>query len=120
MAPRFFVYPGYKTLDDEPKIRQLIYKGLKEIETEIRKRMLSSDNVEELGRALKAINMIAVKIKSTSGKPTSRKDIEQIDAVIFDKLNTILSLLANKDYGSLLSVISELEKLVTRRNSIFS
>lgn len=120
MAPRFFVYPGYKSIDDEPKIRQMIYKGLKEIETEIRKRMLNSDNVEELGRALKAVNMIAVKIKSTSGKPASKKEVEQIDAVIFEKLNTILSILASKDYSSLLPVISELERLVTRRNSLFS
>jgi hypothetical protein len=80
VAPRFFVYPGYKSVEDEPKIRQLIYKGLKEIETEIRKRMLNSDNVEELGRALKAINMIAVRVKSTEGRPTSKKDLEQIDA----------------------------------------
>jgi len=52
VAPRFFVYPGYKSVEDEPKIRQLIYKGLKEIETEIRKRMLNSDNVEESGTRL--------------------------------------------------------------------
>jgi hypothetical protein len=120
VAPRFFVYPGYRSLEDEPKIRQMIYKGLKEIETEIRKRMLNSDNVEELGRALKAINMIAVRVKSTEGKPTSKKDLEQIDAVIFDKLNTILSTLANKDYVAMLATVSELEKLVTRRNSLFS
>lgn len=120
MAPRFFVFPGYKSVEDEPKIRQLIYKGLKEIEAEIRKRMLNSDNVEELGRALKAVNMIAVKVKSTEGRITSKKDIEQIDAVIFDRLNTILSFLANKDYASILPVLSELERLVTRRNSLFS
>jgi hypothetical protein len=120
VAPRFFVYPGYRSLEDEPKIRQMIYKGLKEIETEIRKRMLNSDNVEELGRALKAINMIAVRIKSTEGKPTSKKELEQIDAVIFDKLNTLLSTLANKDYVAMLATVSELEKLVTRRNSLFS
>ncbi|WP_148682407.1 hypothetical protein [Pyrobaculum neutrophilum] len=120
MAPRFFVYPGYKSVEDEPKIRQMIYKGLKELETEIRKRMLNSDNVEELGRALKAVNMIAVKVKSPSGKISSKKDIEQIDAVIFDKMNTMLSALSSKDYGLLLSAVSELEKLVTRRNSLFS
>jgi 5-carboxymethyl-2-hydroxymuconate isomerase len=120
VAPRFFVYPGYKSIEDEPKIRQLIYKGLKDIETEIRKRMLNSDNVEELGRALKAINMIAVRVKSTEGRPTSKKDLEQIDAAIFDRLNTILSTLVSKDYTALLAVVSELEKLVTRRNSLFS
>jgi hypothetical protein len=120
VAPRFFVYPGYRSLEDEPKIRQMIYKGLKEIEAVIRKRMLNSDNVEELGRALKAINMIAVRVKSTEGKPTSRKELEQIDAVIFDKLNALLSTLANKDYATMLATVSELEKLVTRRNSLFS
>jgi len=120
VAPRFFVFPGYKSVEDEPKIRQLIYKGLKEIEAEIRKRMLNSDNVEELGRVLKAINMIAVKVKSTEGRLTSKREIEQIDAVIFDKMNAILSLLANKDYASLLPVVSDLEKLVTRRVSLFS
>jgi len=98
----------------------MIYKGLKEIEAEIRKRMLNSDNVEELGRALKAINMIAVRVKSTEGKPTSKKDLEQIDAAIFDKLNAILSTLATRDYTALLTTVSELEKLVTRRNSLFS
>jgi hypothetical protein len=120
VAPRFFVYPGYRSLEDEPKIRQMIYKGLKEIETEIRKQMLNSDNVEELGRALKAINIIAVRIKSTEGKPASKKELEQIDAVIFDKLNTLLSTLASKDYVAMLATVSELEKLVTRRNSLFS
>ena len=120
MAPRFFVYPGYRSLEDEPKIRQMIYKGLKEIEAEIRKQMLNSDNVEELGRALKAVNMIAVRIKSTEGKPVSKKELEQIDAVIFDKLNTLLSTLASKDYVAMLATVSELEKLVTRRNSLFS
>jgi hypothetical protein len=98
----------------------MIYRGLKEIEAEIRKRMLNSDNVEELGRALKAINMIAVRVKSTEGKPTSKKDLEQIDAAIFDKLNAILSTLASRDYTALLTTVSELEKLVTRRNSLFS
>lgn len=120
MAPRFFIYPGYKSIEDEPKIRQMIYKGLKEIETEIRKRMLNSDNVEELGRALKAINMIAVRIKSIEGKIESKKEIEQIDAIIFDKMNAMLSALANKDYVSLLAIASELEKLVARRSSLFS
>lgn len=120
MAPRFFVYPGYKTVEDEPKIRQLIYKGLKEIEAEIRKRMLNSESAEELGRVMKAINIIAVKVKSPEGRLTSKKDIEQVDAAIFDKLNTILNLLANKDYAALLGVVSDLEKLVTRRNSLFS
>ncbi|MEZ0318878.1 MAG: hypothetical protein ABWK05_02655 [Pyrobaculum sp.] len=120
MPPRLFVYPGYKSVEDEPKIRQLIYRGLKEIEAEIRKRMLNSENVEELGRVMKAINIIAVKVKSAEGKLTSKKDIEQIDAAIFDKLNTILTLLVNKDYASLINVVSDLEKLVTRRNSLFS
>ena len=120
MAPRFFVFPGYRSVEDEPKIRQLIYRGLKEIETEIRKRMLNSDNVEELGRILKAVNMIAVRVKSIEGRVTSKREIEQIDAVIFDKMNTVLSLLASKDYASILPVVSDLEKLVTRRNSLFS
>ncbi|MFN7106168.1 MAG: hypothetical protein ACK4M3_06275 [Pyrobaculum sp.] len=120
MAPRFFIYPGYKTVEDEPKIRQLIYKGLKEIETEIRKRMLNTDNVDELGRALKAVNMITVKVKSAEGRPHSKKDLEQIDAAIFDKLNTLLTLLANKNYAALLPVLSELEKLITRRNSLIA
>jgi hypothetical protein len=114
------VFPGYRSVEDEPKIRQLIYRGLKEIETEIRKRMLNSDNVEELGRFLMAVNMIAVRVKSIEGRVTSKREIEQIDAVIFDKMNTVLSLLANKDYASILPVVSDLEKLVTRRNSLFS
>ncbi|MGC9131844.1 MAG: hypothetical protein ACP5H5_09710 [Pyrobaculum sp.] len=120
MAPRFFVFPGYRSVEDEPRIRQLIYKGLKEIETEIRKRMLNSDNVEELGRILKAVNMIAVRVKSIEGRVASKREIEQIDAVIFDKMNTVLSLLASKDYASILPVVADLEKLVTRRNSLFS
>jgi len=120
VAPRFFVYPGYKSIEDEPKIRQLIYKGLKEIETQIRKQMLNSDNVDELGRALKAVNMIAVKVKSPEGKATSKRDLEAIDAAIFDKLNTLLDLLSAKDYAAMLTTLSELERLVTRRNSLFS
>jgi hypothetical protein len=113
------VFPGYRSVEDEPKIRQLIYKGLKEIEAEIRRRMLNSDNVEELGRILKAVNMFAVRVKSTEGRVTSKREIEQIDAVIFDKMNTVLSLLASEDYASILSVVSDLEKLVARRNSLF-
>ncbi len=120
MARRIFVFPGYKNIDDEPKIRQMIYKGLKEIEAEIRKHMLDAHSVEELGRALKAVNMIAVRVKSTEGRPKSRRELEQIDAAVFDKLNTLLSLIASKNYGELLSVLSDLEKLVTRRISLFA
>lgn len=120
MAPRIFIFPGYKNIDDEPKIRQLIYRSLKEIETEIRKRMLDTDSVEELGRALKAVNMIAVKVKSTEGKPKSKKELEQIDTAVFDRLNAMLSLLASKNYVGLLPVLSELEKLVAKRSSLFA
>ncbi|MFB6490003.1 MAG: hypothetical protein TU35_001945 [Thermoproteus sp. AZ2] len=116
---RFYVFPGYEDLDDEPEIRQRIYKALKDIEASIRRRMMAEEPVDSLGRALKAVNMISVKVKTPKGSPSSLESLEKIDAEIFEKLNGLLSALQSKDYDGVLQLVLDLDKLVDKRNSLF-
>lgn len=116
---RLYVFPGYDDIDDEPEIRQKIYKALKDVETAIRKRMMGEEALDTLGRSLKAVNMISVKVKSPKGRPTDLEELEKIDGEIFDKINMIFSLLQMKSYDTLFQQILELDRLVDRRNSLF-
>ncbi len=116
---RLYVFPGYDDIDDEPEIRQKIYKALKDAEAAIRRRMVGEETLDSLGRALKAINMISVKVKTPKGKPSDLEQLEEIDGEIFDKINNIFSLIQSKNYEGLLQVILDLEKLVDKRNNLF-
>ncbi|MGC9117507.1 MAG: hypothetical protein ACP5I3_00785 [Thermoproteus sp.] len=116
---RLYVFPGYDDIDDEPEIRQKIYKALKDAEAAIRRRMVGEEALDSLGRALKAVNMISVKVKSPRGKPSDLERLEEIDGEIFDKINNIFSLIQLKNYDGLLQVVADLDKLVDRRNSLF-
>lgn len=116
---RLYVFPGYDDLDDEPEIRQKIYKALKDLEAFIRRRMTGEETLDALGRALKAVNMISVKLKTPRGKPSDLEELERIDAEIFDRINGAFSLVQGKDYDGVLQVVMDLDKLVDRRNNLF-
>ncbi|MEL9991669.1 MAG: hypothetical protein QXP98_06210 [Thermoproteus sp.] len=116
---RLYVFPGYDDEDDEPEIRQKIYKALKDIEAAIRRRMVGEEHLDSLGRALKAVNMISVKLKTPKGRPSDIEQLEEIDGEIFDKINSIFSLLQSKNYDGLLQLVSDLDRLVDRRNALF-
>ncbi len=117
--PRLYVFPGYDDIDDEPEIRQKIYKALKDAEAAIRRLMTGEEALDTLGRALKALNAISVKVKSPRGKPSDLERLEQIDGEIFDKINSIFSLIQSKNYDDLMQIILDLEKLVDKRNGLF-
>jgi len=116
---KYFVFPGYQNVEDEPQIRHLIYKALKIAEARIRKRILSEEDADELGRALKAINMISLKVKSARGRPTDLRELERIDVDIFDKINSLISIIMSKEYNGIISLVFELDKLINRRNNLF-
>jgi len=114
---RLYVFPGYDDIGDEPEIRQKIYKALKDAEAAIRRRMVGEDALDSLGRALKAVNMISVKVRSPRGRPSDLAHLEEIDGEIFDKINTLFSMIQSKNYDGLLQIVADIDKLVDRRNS---
>lgn len=116
---RLYVFPGYDDIGDEPEIRQKIYKALKDAEAAIRRRMVGEDALDSLGRALKAVNMISVKVRSPRGKPSDLAHLEEIDGEIFDKINTLFSMIQSKNYDGLLQIVADIDKLVDRRNNLF-